>query len=172
MNQQPVIFHNPLPHAMRSGLSLGLLFSANFLLSTSSSAFMQVLTYFVIALIALSAWRYVCRFRDTESEGTISFYRAFSYVFLLFFFAALISAAVKLVYLKYINTNYLVHMISATEEVMQQLNLGEMINDNPSWKSIVNPINFIMQSTMLDTLLGALLGLCYAPFVKRTESKH
>lgn len=166
------IFVNPMPHAMRGGVYLGLLFSANFLLSTASNSFMQALTYVLVVVIVMYSWRLTRDFRDNESEGRITYYRAFSYVFLLFFFAALVSAVVKLVYLKYINTEYLAQQMEATEKLMQQFGLQEILKNDTTWKSIINPSNFIMQTIMMNTFFGAVLGLIYAALLKKKEPKE
>ena len=169
METEPNIFVNPLPSAMKNGVSLGVIFSLNFILTPSSNAVVQVLTYVILVFIMLSTWRYTCMFRDNESGGSISFYRAFSYIFLLFFFASLISAAVKLVYLKYINTNYLSDLFAATEKVIQQLQIQMPEGYNAALSDMLSPIKFTMQTLMVDTMLGAILGLLYAPFIKREK---
>ena len=172
MDESPVTFANPLPHAMRSGVSAGLLFAANFLLSTSDNSFLQAITYVVIVMIAVYTWRAATNFRDKESDGAITFYRAFSYVFLLFFFASLISAIVKLIYLKYIDTEYLSKLLSSSMKLIEQLNLTMPEGGDEALQSFLTPINFVMNTVMADMLLGMVLGLVYAPFLKKSPSTN
>ncbi|MBR1809246.1 MAG: DUF4199 domain-containing protein [Paludibacteraceae bacterium] len=169
MGTEAPVFVNPLPNAMKNGFTLGLLFSANFLLSVAQSAIVQLLTYLIIAFILVFTLRCARNFRDNESGGQISFYRCFSYIFLLFFFAALISAAVKLVYLNYINTDYLPRLVEATKKTMEQLKIEVPANSEDFFSIILHPSQFIMQTVMADTMLGAMLGLLYAPFLKKTK---
>lgn len=171
MENQAPMFVNPLPNAMKNGFTLGLVFSANFLLSVSNSSFVQLITYFLLAFILIFTWRSAKSFRDKESEGQISFYRCFSYIFLLFFFASLISAAVKLVYLNFINTNYLPQLVEQTKKVMEQLKIEIPQNSADFFSIILNPSQFIMQTVMADTMLGAIIGVLYAPFIKRTQQQ-
>ena len=170
MENTPNTFVNPMPHAMRNGFSVGLLFSANFLLSTSNNAFVQALTYAAIVMIAVFAWKAACDFRDREAEGIISFYRVFSYIFLLFFFASLISALVKLVYLKYINTDYLSQLLDSTLKFVEQAKITIPEGSEDALKSMLSPISFTMNTVMADMLIGAVIGLCYAPFIKKQNS--
>jgi ABC-type uncharacterized transport system permease subunit len=80
---------------MLSGLIMGVFFSLNFLLSVSHNTFLSLLSYLVFAVILVTTYRFTIRFRDTECGGAISYGRAFSYILLLYFFAALISSVVN-----------------------------------------------------------------------------
>ncbi len=91
MMEAAPIFVNPLPNAMKNGFTLGLMFSANFLLSVAKNGFVQLLTYLLVAYMLIFTYKCAKGFKDEESGGQISFYRCFSYVFLLFFFASLVT---------------------------------------------------------------------------------
>lgn len=175
MNITQPSYINPLPHAMRWGLTLGLLFSANFLFGTSTNILLQTLTYAITVSIAVITWRVVSGFRDNESRGIITFYRVFSYIIMLYFFAALVSAIVKLIYLRYINPTYLQGLIETTMKFLSEANIELPAGYEQSLSTMLNPIHFIMQITMFNTLIGAIIGLFYAPFIKRSEpdsNKH
>ena len=169
MDEKQNIFVNPMPHAMRNGISLGLLFSANFILSAGESAILQAMTYIVIMMIAVYIWKAVVNFRDKESDGAISFYRAFSYIFLLVVFASLISAIVKLIYLRYINTNYLDKLFAATQKFVEAANLQMPEGSESALRELLDPVKFTMNTLMADMLLGTIAGLLYAPFVRKKQ---
>ncbi|MBQ8100334.1 MAG: DUF4199 domain-containing protein [Paludibacteraceae bacterium] len=160
---------NPFPHAMRWGLLIGACFGLNFLLSTSTSTVTAAISWLIEAFILVATWRIGKNYRDTEAGGSLSFYRAFSYIFILYFFAGLIGALVKLLYTQYVNPGYLDGLMEQTLQVLQQLKIDLPEDSAGQLRQLMTPVQFTMQSFMADTLLGALLGLLYAPFLRKTE---
>ncbi len=51
---------------------------------------------------------------------------------------------------------------------MEQLKIEMPANDD-FFSTILNPVKFTMQTVMADTMLGMLLGLVYAPIVRRNS---
>ena len=54
---------------MRNGLFMGLLFSVNFLFSSSRNVTLMLLTYVVMAFIIWGTYRMTRQFRDKEQGG-------------------------------------------------------------------------------------------------------
>lgn len=87
-----------LKHAMYFGLMLGLLFCINFFLSTRSSAFCSVASWAIMVLTPYIAYRLTLDCRERVCGGRMSYGEAFLYGMQLFFYAALIGAAFRLLY--------------------------------------------------------------------------
>ena len=170
MDSQEHNISTPISFAMKDGAYLGFLFSVNFVVSTSSNGFLQVLSYIITATIAVATWRLATNYRKSRPNGIITFYQAFSYITILYFFAALISALVKIIYLKYIDSDFLSRLIVTTRQVISatHLSLPEDYEDNIN--SILNPSNFAIQITMFNVFLGVMMGLIYAPFIRRNKN--
>ncbi len=158
-------------HAMTYGLFLGLVFSVNFLLSLSKSLWLGMLTYFVMAAIVYLTYRFTCHYRDTEQDGAISYGRSLWYIVVLYIFAAIISSVVKYVYFQFINPDYLDEVLNNTMAVMEQLQwpLQEDIMYD-QMKSMLTPINFTLQYIWINMMLGFLVGVVMAAFVKKDKN--
>ncbi len=157
-------------HAMTYGLFLGLTFSVNFLLSVANSLWCGLLTYFVMAAIVYLTYRFACHYRDTEQGGVVSYGRSLWYIVVLYIFAAIISSVVKYVYLQFINPGYLDDVLNNAMLVLEQIQLP--LQEDAMYdqlEHVLTPINFIMQYIWINTLLGLLVGLVMAAFVKKDK---
>ena len=65
---------------MHKGLIVGLIFTANFLMSASQNVILMLLTYPVIIGILYLTYRFTKTFRDEEHAGFISFSRIVGFV--------------------------------------------------------------------------------------------
>lgn len=161
---------NIVKSAMLNGLIMGVLFSLNFLLSVSQNTFLSLLSYVVFAAILVGTYRFALRFRDTECGGFISYGRAFSFVLLLFFFAALISSIVKYVYFQYINPAYLENLIN---ESMKAIEMMKIPVDDAAYENVekmMKPASFSLQYLWVNVFAGTFVGLIMAAFIKKEKS--
>lgn len=161
---------NPVGHAMKWGLLIGACFAVNFILSATGITVLSLLTYLVEIFILIATWRIAKNYRDEELGGEITFGKAWSYLFMLFFFASLIGGIVKWVYLQWIRPDYLDTMFSQAMLLLEQLNVELPDDTAEQFQRMLTPIRYTMQMITSDTLLGALLGLIYAPFLKRKNN--
>ena len=155
---------------MQNGLILGGIFSLNFLLSTSKSSPLIFITYFIAALIVSMLYRFSIKFRDVECEGVITYGRAFSYIILLFFYAALISTVVKYIFFRFINPGYLETMFQDTMKMMETLKFPMTSAEIDQTESMFKPLSFSLLYIWSNIIMGTLVGLIMATFVKKTKS--
>lgn len=153
--------------AMRNGLILGVLFSINFLITTTENSALGLITYLIVGLIVYLTYRYTVHYRDTELGGAISFGRAYLFVIVQFFFASIISAFVKYFYLRYSKTSFLEDMFNQSMEVMEKILptvSGEMYD---AMEVITDPQSYTLMTAWTNILLALILGLIIAAIVKR-----
>lgn len=155
---------------MQNGLILGGVFSLNFLLSTSKSSPLIFITYFIAALIVSMLYRFSIKFRDDECEGVITYGRAFSYIILLFFYAALISTVVKYFFFRFINPGYLETMFQDTMKMMETLKFQMTSAEIDQTESMFKPLSFSLLYIWSNIIMGTLVGLVMAAFVKKNKS--
>ncbi len=148
---------------------MGVLFSVNFLCSVSSNVFVRLLTYLIIAAIVVATYRLALWYRDEEQGGYISYGKAFSFIVLSFFFASLVSALVKFVYLQYINTDYLDNLFTQSMAVLEKLNMPTGQTEE-SLRSLLKPSTFVFQYIWANVLIGCFVGMVTAVFAKRTKN--
>ena len=161
---------------MRNGLFMGLLFSVNFLFSSSRNVTLMLLTYVVMAFIIWGTYRMTRQFRDKEQGGYISYWRAVYYVILLFFFSSIISALVKIGYTSYINTEYLpqlfeegIRQIENNRALFESLNIpiGEEYIDQLEQQ--YRPVPYAFQTIWVNILSGTILGLITGGIVRHKK---
>lgn len=158
---------------MRNGLYMGVLFSVNFLLSSSRNLVLILLSYLVIAMIIGTTYRLAIQFRDRDSGGFISFGKVLSFVLLTFFFGGIISALFKILYTSFINTEFLPQLY---EEGLRQLEnnralLERFITMDEAYYDQVErqfrPANYAFQAIWANLLSGLILGLLLGGIIRK-----
>jgi hypothetical protein len=161
---------NILKSAMLNGLIMGVIFSLNFLLSISKVPSLTLLSYVVVTFILVGMYRLTVRFRDVDCEGVITYGKAYSFILLTFFFAAIISSVVKFVYFKYINPNYLDQLLQESMKALETLRFPIDEAAYLQMGKMMKPASFTLQYIWLNVLMGSFVGLIMAAFIKRDKN--
>lgn len=155
---------------MRYGLVLGVLFTLNFLLAIPGNITLALLSYVITGLIIYFTYRYAIQYRDKECGGFISFRRGFTFVFLLYFFASLISSFVKYFFLKFANTTFLEDTYNQSVLMLEQLLPAVTDEMYEALEILTNPQGYTMMGAWTNILLSVVMGIIIAAIVKRTPS--
>lgn len=162
---------------MQNGLILGIIFSANFLLNVSEIGLLGILTLFIPFLILWMTYRYLVKYRDTDCNGAISYTHGLLYTILLFFFASLISAVVKFVYFRFINTEILKEEFNKSmenyermAEMMQGRFPMDMDRAYESMEILSDPLNYTLLMIWANVFIAFFIGLILARIVKKEKS--
>jgi len=161
---------NIIKASMYNGLLIGILFSINFLLSISKITPLILISYVLMGFILIATYRTAIRFRDKECMGEINFNKAFSYIVLTYFFAALISSVVKYVYFQFINPEYLPKLLNESLKTLEMLKLPIETTPYDQMEKMMKPATFSLQYIWMNVLLGTIIGLIMAPFIKKEKS--
>ena len=156
--------------AMFNGLIMGVIFSINFLLSVSKNTTLVLLTNVIAVLIVVGIYRQSVRFRDTECEGFISYWKSFSLILLTFFYAALISSVVKYIYFQFINPDYLDQMFQESMKMMRTMKFQITDESTDQMKSMLKPATYTLVYVWINVLMGAIVGFIMAAFIKKEKS--
>lgn len=155
---------------MLNGLIMGGIFSVNFLLSISKVSALTLVSYLVVTLIVITMYRMTIRYRDMECDGAITYVKAFVYILLTFFYAALISTVVKYVYFQFINPGYLETMFQESMKMMEKFNFPITTATTEQMENMLKPVNYSFIYIWTNTIMGTLVGLIMAAFVKKDKS--
>jgi len=153
-----------------NGLIMGVIFSINFLLSVSKVTTFVLLTNVIAVLIVFGIYRLTVKFRDTECEGFISYWKSFSLILLTFFYAALISSVVKYIYFQFINPDYLDQMFQESMKVMTTMKFPITDALTDQMKSMLKPATYTLVYVWSNVLMGTIVGLIMAAFIKKEKS--
>lgn len=159
-----------LKHAMYFGLLLGLAFCLIFFLSTRHSTWCSALSWTIIVLVPYAAYRLTVDCRERVCGGVMSYSEAFLYGMQLFFYAAMVGAAFKLLYFKYIAPDFLPRMLDESLKLMEQLNMPLGDVELSELKRMITPVNMSLNYIWLDVLSGTLVSLVVAVFARRRTS--
>ena len=157
--------------AIKSGLVLGALFTLNFFLSIpQNTGLTYTIVVGIVMFIAMCVvmWKLSIKYRDNECEGIISYGKSLGFILLTFFYASLISAVVMFVYVQ-IDPDYLIRLGDDSLKTLERLGLP--IDDNV-YESIRNsnrPLRFTINSIFGNMILGLIVGLIIAVFVKKEK---
>ncbi len=173
--------NNIFKTTMNNGLVLGVLFFVNFLLSTASNAWIGLITYLITIVIVIFTYKKSIRYRDVDCKGHIKYGTVFSFVVLSFLFASLVTAILKIIYLKYINTDFLPNLY---EQMLAQIDANQALFeglldrfnaplDDDFYEKIekmMNPVSYAIQTIWVNILYGGLLGAILGFIVMKKES--
>ena len=157
-------------HAMNFGAIMGLVFSINFLITTTKTlAFLQYV--FVVVIIYL-VYRFVVHCRDNVVNGVMSYGSALWYIVQLFMYGAMISALVRYLFYMYIKPDFLANQLNETMQALQGTAIADVVTGEIYQQTVemMTPLNMALQSIWVNLILGLLLGLVMAGVVKKAEN--
>ncbi len=160
---------NPFRHAMKYGLVMGSAIIVLFVCMTIPHALTTLLTPILMGFIVWLTYRFAVHFRETESNGQITYSQAFSYILLLFFFASLVAAVLRYGYLSFLNTSYLTNTFNQAMLLYEQMQIDMPTEVVDEMRRIMVPTRFTMQFIMVDCMSGLFLALFLAIFVRKIE---
>lgn len=162
---------------MQNGLIMGIFFSASFLFSVSGISILGFLSFLLPAIILIFAYKFLIRYRDRDCGGAITYGHGLSYIILLFFFASVISAAVKFVYLRFINPEFLQETMGQSMLIVEQtfeqfkgkypMDMDEIYK---SFERMTDPLNYTLMATWVNIIISFFVGLVLAGIAKKDKS--
>ena len=161
---------NVTKSAMVNGLWIGLLLSLKFLLSTQKTNILAFASLIISISIIFVLFKITLSFREKELNGIIDFKKAFNYIFQLYFFGAVISSLVMLIYTAYLNPTYLEFYFSETLKFYQVIKLPVDDNTYNLLEKVFKPAPFALGNLFSSAILGAFWSLILAVFVKKEKS--
>jgi hypothetical protein len=116
------------------------------------------------------------RYRDMENGGFISYWNVFNFTVLTFFFAAIISTIFKIIYTKYINTEYLTYVfqeslkqLELNRSLFEKLNIPVEDNYYEELEKQLKPVRFSIQTIWMNVFSGVIVGLILGGFVRKKK---
>ncbi len=172
MREQIPAYISPFRHAMRYGLALGAAIVLLFVCMTIPHALTSIATPLLMGVIVWLTYRFAKHFRDTECSGTISYYHAFSYILILFFFASLVAGVLRYGYLEFVHTSYLTDSFNQAMVLFEQMQVEMPSEVVDEMRRIMTPTRFTMQFIMVDCMVGMFLALIVAIFVRKNPTPN
>jgi len=161
---------------MLFGVELGIWFAVNFILSAFAvhHTWAGFLTWFITFYIIWGIYRSAIHFKETECEGKITYGQCLSYILWLVFFASLVSAAIKVCYLKWGDSSYLGYLYNQSMLTIDQMNLSKTDEERQlltdSLSLMLQPARFSLCYILIDLWEGLVVSLLLSAFVSRRKT--
>ncbi len=159
---------NPFRHAMRAGLTLGAMIVSLFVCMTIPHVLTTIATPLLMGTILWLTYRYAKDYRETEYHGAITYGQAFSYILILYFFAALVAGVLRYGYLEFINTTYLTDSFNQAMLLFEQMQMEMPEDFIDEMRSLLTPTRFTMQFIMFDCMMGLFIELITAVVIRKS----
>lgn len=159
-----------LKTAMASGLSMGIYWAVKyiFFMLGISSAFFNIIYLILTALVPFAAYYFTLRYKFRVG-GKISFFHAWQFGVLIYFFAALIVSLEHYIFYQYLAPpGFLANSFEQTLEILKQANMNpEMLDAVSSMR--LTPISMAIQGIFNNVFYGVILSIPVALIVSRRK---
>jgi hypothetical protein len=160
---------NRIKQAMQYGLYLGIYISLAFLIEAADNKFIAFFSFFISLGIPVVFYYIIRHYRDTHSEGFITFASAWSFGCNVYFFAGMIVELVKFVYCRFINQEYLPKMAAAIKTMYAQFHLFQ--DKLSTVDMLMQPHYFVLSNFFASFIVGGcMLSLIIAGLVQRKNN--
>ncbi|HBZ34668.1 MAG TPA: hypothetical protein DEO38_06180 [Bacteroidales bacterium] len=166
-------------YSMIQGLTLAIFFCANVILNfaavlwfngTWGATLCSALTNINAIWIILLTYQMVRLYTETFNNHLLTYSEGVSLVVSLFFFASIITAAVRLALLLW-QPEFITLTFDNAIKALQTLDIPQVSQEqfDIAMQQLKTPFNFVMQYLWVDTLLGLMLAIPMAFFTRRKQ---
>lgn len=117
-------------------------------------------------------------YRNRYCAGVIGFGQAWIFLFLTFLYASLLTAMGYFIYFRFIDGGFILNSLEEMVEEflsslpqLQREQMGAQIRELINAQRSLTPITIALQQMSQNLMLGAIMALLIAPFVKRKAPK-
>lgn len=158
--------------AMTYGLALGIFWMIKFIffiLGASNPLFIKIFTILTIAVPFL-AYYFTKKYRDEKLGGQISFFHAWRFGMMLYFFAALVVSLEHFVLFQYVvSHDFYERLMNLLINMMQQSQMDASTLQSIAKQTIPSPIHIAVQNIFNNMFYGILLSIPVALLLRRNK---
>jgi lipoprotein signal peptidase len=155
--------------AMQNGLIAGALIALKFLFTTIKIPLLSSITIFISIGIVVFLFYAAKRFRVAENGDAFSLGEAFSYVFRVYFYGAVIGSLVVLIYTM-INVDFLAILLNDTLMIYEKMNIPIDDTTYDLLNTIFKPAPYALFNLFSSAIVAAFWGLILGLFLKKEKS--
>lgn len=154
---------------MQNGLIAGALIALKFLFTTIKIPLLSSITIFISIGIVVFLFYAAKRFRVAENGDAFSLGEAFSYVFRVYFYGAVIGSLVVLIYTM-INVDFLAILLNDTLMIYEKMNIPIDDTTYDLLNTIFKPAPYALFNLFSSAIVAAFWGLILGLFLKKEKS--
>lgn len=155
--------------AMQNGLIAGALIALKFLFTAIKIPVLSSLSIFISIGIVVFLFYAAKRFRISEHADALTFGEAFSYVFRVYFYGAVVGSLVMLIY-TLLNVDFLAVLLNDSLLLYDKFNIPIDDKTYDLLNSIFKPAPYALFNLFGSAIVAAFWGLILAIFLKKEKS--
>ena len=161
--------NNILSYAMQAGFGLGgfWIFKYLFVIGATQYSALEYVNSFLIFFTPLLLLFYLIRFKNVSVDNKLKYWTGVRLGILLFFFAAIIEAAIVILHVVWLDPSYISIVNEQTIELFQSLNFSESMMDELKRQSSFSPITYVFRQMMNNVAIGLILSLILTPLASK-----
>ena len=86
--------------------------------------FLSVISFFISVLVLFLLYKFAIQYRENFHNGAISYWKAFSFLFKIYFFGSVISALIISIYTSFIKPDYLASLLNDVLTMYESMNIN------------------------------------------------
>ena len=107
------------------------------------------------------------RFKYVSGDSKLKYWTGVRLGILLFFFAAIIEAAIVIVHVVWLDPSYISIVNEQTIKLAQSLDFSESMMDELKKQTSFSPITYVFRQMMSNVAIGLVLALILTPLASR-----
>ncbi len=151
-------------------LYIGGLLSLKFLLSAPKIGFLSVISFFISVLILFLLYKFAIQYRENLHNGVISYWKAFSFLFKIYFFGSIISALIITIYTAFIKPEFLAGLLNDILTMYESMNINVDDTTYSLIEGFYKPVPMLFINLFSGAVSAAFWALIVAAFVKKEKS--
>ena len=172
-DQKNILLHS----AMKYGLALGVFWVIKyiFFILSPSIPMLNAVYLLLTAAVPFVAYYLTKRYRDDDLDGEISFFHAWRFGIMLYFFAALIVAVEHFIFYQYIAPpDFISNTFTQLISTMQQSEIDTSIIESFSKLDVPKPIHMAVQGIFNNIFYGIIFSIPVASLLckKKKDSRE
>lgn len=167
-------------YATFCGTLMGLFWLAKFTLIPLGMVMPLLMFLFLVLSICVPfvAYAMARNFRNRYCGGVMNFGEAWLFLFLTFLYASLLTAMGYYIYFRFIDGGFILNALEetvnefvATLPQIQREQMGAQMRELIHAQRSLTPITIALQQMSQNLMLGAIMALIIAPFVKKNPQR-
>lgn len=155
--------------AMQNGLIVGAMIAAKFLITALKIPVLSSFSVFLSIGIIVFLYLATKKFRDAQTDQSMTYNQAFGYIFRVYIYGAVIGSLVMLIY-ALLNADFLGVMLNDTLMIYEKMNINIDDKTYDILNAVFKPAPYALFNVFGSVIVAAFWSLILALFLKKEKS--
>jgi hypothetical protein len=155
--------------AMQNGLIVGAMIAVKFLITALKIPVLSSFSVFLSIGIIVFLYLATKKFRDAQTDQSMTYNQAFGYIFRVYIYGAVIGSLVMLIY-ALLNADFLGVMLNDTLMIYEKMNINIDDKTYDILNAVFKPAPYALFNVFGSVIVAAFWSLILALFLKKEKS--